>query len=127
MLTHPTSIAVGHGPLALSVRLWKRGAVEVDTSVQSRRLNAAEEPQLCKAANSAERICVRSRRVSGAFRGLIFRGGVASSAKGAKACYRFTVRDKLATQQYVGVAHKRASRSITARKNHIAVTSYACS
>lgn len=52
---------------------------------------------------------------------------MAFSAKGVKAGCRAPLSDVRMTQQDVAVLPKRALRSATARRNHIAVTSYACS
>ena len=54
VFTNPIPIAVGHGPVTLSVRLLNRGSMAVRHAVQHRRLNAVEEPQFCKVGNVAE-------------------------------------------------------------------------
>lgn len=65
VFTNPIPIAVGHGPVTLSVRLLNRGSMAVRHAVQHRRLNAVEEPQFCKVGNVAECVCAVLTGVSG--------------------------------------------------------------
>lgn len=128
VFTNPIPIAVGHGPVTLSVRLLNRGPMQAKHTVQHRRLSGAEQPAFCKVGNVAECVFALLTGVYGRrWADWFLERWLGLQRQGCEGGCRFIVSDVRMTHRDVAVIHKRALRTATARRNHIAVTSYACS